>query len=448
MLRTPQDDEMYFAAGIPWFTTLFGRDSLLTALFVLPYHARIAEETLRLLAKHQGQVVDEWRDEEPGKILHELRVGELANLGQIPHTPYYGTVDATPLFLLLLARHAHWTGRLDLFEELRVNVESALAWMDVYGERTHIEGYICYYSDPGDLLVNQGWKDSGDGIIDEDGHVVRPPIALVEVQGYTFAAKMGVAELYERIGDMATAIRLRSEANALRQRFNQDFWIAERDFYALGLVSGGKPLRVISSNPGHALFSGIADAEKAAKTAQRLMTEGMFTGWGVRTLASNEKAYNPIAYHRGTVWPHDNAIIVGGLHRYGFNAEAARIVGAMTDAAAHFPLSRLPEVFSGFSRDWYDTPIRYPVACHPQAWAAGSIPFMLASLLGVHVNGFERILRIRKPTLPPDVDRLEFVGLAVGSGRVDIAFARLPEGAPTMTVLRNEGDVDIIVDDC
>lgn len=447
MLRTPQDDEVYFAAGIPWFTTLFGRDSLISALFVLPYHSQMAERTLRLLAKHQGRQVDEWRDEEPGKILHEFRVGELANLNQIPDTPYYGSIDATPLFLILLARHAAWTGRLDLFQELHANVDAALEWITKYGERAHIEGYVSYHSEPGDLLINQGWKDSGDGIIDHDGHVVSPPIALVEVQGYTYLARLEIANLYECNGERDTADRLRREAHELKERFNRDFWLPEREFYALALASGGRPVSVDSSNPGHALFSGIADEDKARKTAQRFMSNDMFSGWGIRTLASNEKGYNPVSYHRGTVWPHDNALIVAGLQKYGCHEEAARIVGGMIDAATHFPLHRLPEVFSGFPREGYGTPIRYPVACHPQAWASGSIPFMISSLLGLEPEGFDNRLRINRPTLPPHVDHLEVLGIGIGNGRADMAFHRAVGDFAKVTVVRTEGDIEIVFDE-
>lgn len=446
MLRTPQDAEVYFAAGVPWFTTLFGRDSLITALFVLPYHATIAEHTLRLLAKHQGRTVDAWRDEEPGKILHEFRIGELANLNRIPDTPYYGTIDATALFLILLARHAAWTGRLDLFHELRANADAALEWLVRYGERPQLEGYVSYASEAGDLLINQGWKDSGDAIVDENAHVVRPPIALVEVQGYSYLAKREMADLYERIGERETAERLRREAQELRRRFNRDFWLPDKDFYALALASGGKPVRVHSSNPGHALFAGIADDDKAEKTVRGFMSDEMFSGWGVRTLASNEKGYNPVSYHRGTVWPHDNALIVSGLHRYGFGEEAARMTAGMIDAATHFPLHRLPEVFSGFPREGYGMPVRYPVACHPQAWASGSIPFMISSILGLEPEGFDGRLRINRPVLPLPVEYLEISGLAVGQGKVDLAFERTDQGGTHVRVLRTEGAIEIVHD--
>ncbi len=446
MLRTPMDGETYFAAGVPWFTTLFGRDSLISALFVLPYHAQIAERTLRLLAKHQGREVDAWRDEEPGKILHEFRVGELANLNLIPDTPYYGTVDATALFLILLARHAAWTGRLDLFRELHTNVDAALDWIAKYGERDLIKGYVSYHSEAGDLLINQGWKDSGDAIVDEEGHVVRPPIALVEVQGYTYLARLGIADLYERNGEQATADRLRREAHELQERFNRDFWLPERGFYALALANGGKPVGVLSSNPGHALFSGIVDEDKAAQTVRQFLTNEMFSGWGIRTLAANEKGYNPISYHRGTVWPHDNALIVAGLQKYGFHEEAVRIVAGMIEAATHFPLHRLPEVFGGFPREGYGTPIRYPVACHPQAWASGAIPFMISSLLGLEPDGFNGRLRIKNPTLPPHVTQLEMTGIRVGNGRADIAFHRKDDHCVQVSVVRTEGEIEIVFD--
>jgi len=446
-LRTPLNGDSYFAAGVPWFTTLFGRDSLITALFFLPYEAAIAEETLRLLAKHQGREVDAWRDEAPGKILHELRVGELANLGEIPDTPYYGTIDATALFLILLGRHAAWTGRLDLFRDLRANVDAALEWISKSSEHPGLEGYVAYDAEKDDLLVNQGWKDSGDAIVDEDGHIAAPPIALVEVQGYTYLAKTEIAKLFERDGKPDAAEKLRREAEDLKARFNRDFWAPERGTYALALTSGGKPARVTSSNPGHALFAGIADEEKARKTAASFMSEAMFSGWGVRTLAASEKAYHPISYHRGTVWPHDNALIVAGLRRYGFDVEAQRVTSGIVEAATHFPLRRLPEVFSGFPRAGYGTPIRYPVACHPQAWASGSIPFMITSLLGLEPNGFEGRVHIQRPVLPPHVKKLSLLGLAVGAGRADIAFQRMDNGRTDVSVLRTEGDIEIVRDE-
>ncbi|MGH7928338.1 MAG: amylo-alpha-1,6-glucosidase, partial [Candidatus Binatia bacterium] len=340
-----------------------------------------AEQTLRLLAKYQGKEQDSWRDEEPGKILHELRVGELANLNEIPHTPYYGTVDATLLFLILLGRHAEWAGDLALFSALDENIEEALRWIDRYGDANG-DGYVEYYRKSQKGLANQGWKDSGDAIVNHDGSLAKPPISLVEVQGYLYLAKTSIAELFRRAGKADRADVLDNQARDLRLRFNKDFWLPEKNIYALALQNGGNPVSVVSSNAAHALWSGIADKEKARKIAERIMQDDMFSGWGVRTLATSELRYNPVGYHVGSVWPHDNSMIGTGLRRYGFDEPALRIFEGLVEAAMHLDHS-LPELFSGFSRADYGEPVRYPVACHPQAWAAVAIPYLLGNLLGL-----------------------------------------------------------------
>jgi glycogen debranching enzyme len=444
VLRTHFGNETFFAAGVPWFVTLFGRDSLITAWQMLAYHPRIAEQTLRLLVKYQGTRENEWRDEQPGKILHELRVGELANLDEIPHTPFYGTVDATPLFVMLVAQHAAWSGSLNLFEELRTPVERALTWMDSYGDR-HGEGYLAYTSHAKEKLVNKGWKDSGDAIVNADGSQARPPIALVEVQGYAYAAKLGIAGLFERAGDHQQADGLRREARRLRERFNRDFWMDDKNCYAIALQADGRPAAVVSSNPGQALWTGIADEDKADRTIRRLMEDDMFSGWGVRTLSANERAYNPIGYHLGTVWPHDNSLIAAGCRRYGRDAAALRIFHGLFDAAFHFREHQLPEVFCGFSRQDYEIPVSYPVACHPQAWASGSMPFLLESLLGLVPEGFERRLRIIRPLLPDFLDRLELRRLQIGGAVVDLRFQRSAQGIHA-EVLKIDGTLDVQVE--
>jgi len=316
ILKTSLEGEQFFAAGVPWYVTLFGRDSLIASLQTLAYKPEIAEQTLRLMAKYQGKKIDHWRDEEPGKIMHELRVGEMAHLNEIPQTPYYGTIDATPLFLVLLARHAAWTGELRLFEELRDHVEAALSWIADNAEKNH-DGYLKYQSSSKNGLNNQGWKDSGDAIVNEDGSLAEPPISLVEVQGYVYLAKVSLADLYERAGESARARELRDQAEALRSRFNRDFWIEERQFYALALQAENRRAAAISSNPGQALWTGIIDPKNARSTVERLLSEDMFSGWGIRTLSAKEPRYNPIGYHLGTVWPHDNSLIAAGFRHYG-----------------------------------------------------------------------------------------------------------------------------------
>ena len=444
VLRTHLKQQTFFAAGVPWFVTLFGRDSLITALQVLAFNPGIAEDTLRLLATYQGTRVDEWRDEEPGKILHELRVGEMANLDIIPHTPFYGTVDATPLFLILMARHAAWTGDLTLFNKLRSHVERALTWMDEYGIR-HGLPYLAYMSRSNGNLVNQGWKDSGDAIVNADGRLARSPLALVEVQGYGYLAKQAIADLYARSGDHERALRLRQEADAFRRRFNRDFWMEEKDCYALALQADGTPAAVVSSNPGQALWTGITDLEKAERTIRRLMADDMFSGWGVRTLSDRERAYNPIGYHLGTVWPHDNSIIAAGFRRYGYDREALRIFDGLFSAAFHFRDHQLPELFCGFSREEYQIPVNYPVACHPQAWAAGTMPFLIETLLGLTPEAFERRLRIVHPILPDFLDRLQLRRLRIGTATVDLEFYR-DRHRVDVEVLRTNGPLEVVVE--
>jgi glycogen debranching enzyme len=441
ILRMKMEQETFFAAGTPWFATLFGRDSLITALQTLAYDPGMSEQTLRLLARYQGQRVDEWKDEQPGKILHELRVGEAAHVGLIPHTPYYGSIDATPLFLMLIGRHADWTGTLALFNELRTPVERALEWMAQYGER---DGYLTYSSSSEKGLENQGWKDSGDGIINSDGTVAAPPIAIVEAQGYAYRAKLAVADLYERAGEISRARQLRHEAADLQTRFNHDFWVRRKGFYALALQKDGKAAAVVSSNPGHALWTGIADQDKARLTAERLMRDDMFSGWGIRTLSQKEQAYNTLGYHLGSVWPHDTSLIAAGFRRYRFDDEASRLFEGLLRAATHFKGYQLPELFAGFSSAEYDVPVPYPAANHPQAWAAGSLPYMLKSMLGLMPEAFDKRLRIVRPILPDFIDEVELHRLRVGEAQVDLRFERNANDVVTVHTLRVTGRLEVV----
>ncbi len=443
LLTSDLDGQEFFAAGLPWFGTLFGRDSIVSALQVLPFNQHIAEPTLRLLARFQGERVDEWRDEQPGKILHELRVGELAASGAIPHTPYYGTVDATPLFLLLLSEHARWSGDLGLFQELEPNVRRALDWIDHYGDIDG-DGYVEYQSSSEHGLINQGWKDSGDAILDADGKLAEPPIALAEVQGYVYQAKLAIAELYARDGQRDQARRLRIEANRLGAAFNRDFWVQPGGYFALALEAGNRRLEVMSSNAGQVLWSGIADAEHAAEVAAQLFSDEMFSGWGVRTLSRSSRGYNPIGYHLGTVWPHDNSIIAAGLRRYRHDHEASRIFEGIVQAAMQFEHKRLPELFTGFSREDYDEPVRYPVACHPQAWAAGSVPFLLHTSLGLQADAAHRRLKVVRPMLPPGSDRVELRELEVGRDKVSLRFIRQPDGGCAVEP-QGRSEIEVIV---
>ncbi|MFZ0817131.1 MAG: glycogen debranching N-terminal domain-containing protein [Candidatus Sulfotelmatobacter sp.] len=442
ILRTSLDDHEYFSAGLPWYGALFGRDSAISSLQSLAFEPRIAEHTLRLLAKFQGAEVNEWRDEQPGKILHEYRVGELAHLNEIPQTPYYGSVDSTPLFLILVAQHAKWTGDLTLFHELKRPIESAFNWIRKYGDESG-NGYLEYKSKSKKGLGNQGWKDSGDAIVNSDGSLALPPIALVEVQGYVYLAKMTVAELYDRAGDRSAAEGLRDEARQLRTHFERDFWLKEKGIYALALQAGKNPAAVVSSNAGQALWSGMVDAARAKRTVEQLMSRETFSGWGVRTLSSAESRYNPVGYHLGTVWPHDNSIIAAGFRKYGFDDAACRIFAGIVEASKHFERRRLPEVFAGFSRDEFPIPVRYPIACHPQAWAAGTMPFMLESLLGLVPNAFENHLQIVRPVLPEFVHSLELRRLRIGKATVDLSFNRKSDGSLAADVIKVDGKLDV-----
>jgi glycogen debranching enzyme len=445
ILRSELDGYHYFAAGLPWYGALFGRDSIISALQTLAYAPTIAEETIRLLAKYQGTKNDDWRDEEPGKILHELRRGELANLNEIPQTPYYGAVDSTPLFLILVGEHANWTGDLGLFKDIRQHVDRALHWMDHGG--AHPNGkYLSYASKSSKGLGNQGWKDSGDSVMNSDGSLATPPIALVEVQGYVYRAKRLIADLYGRAGENQIADRLRGQAAELKRAFNRDFWVESKNFYAIALQKDNRPAAVISSNPGQALWSGIIDDNKAEAVVDHLAAEDMFSGWGIRTLSHKERRYNPIGYHLGTVWPHDNSIIAAGLRRYGFNKQALQILESIVSAGQHFEHARLPEVFGGFSQRDFSIPVRYPVACHPQAWAAGSVPFMMSSLLGLSANAFNNHLRVVRPVLPSFVNQLDFRRIKIGDSTIDLHFERVRDAEVHVDVVNRDGSIQVEVE--
>ncbi len=446
VLRSSIEGEEYYAAGVPWFATLFGRDAAITAMQMLAYAPRVAEQTARLLAFYQARETDQWRDEQPGKILHSIRVGEMARLGLIPHTPYYGAVDATPLFLILIARHAQWTGDLSLFTELRDNVELALTWMSD-GADSNGDGYIDYVSTSEHGLINQGWKDSGDAIVTASGRLASPPIALAEVQGYAFLARVLIADLYERAGDATRATTLRAEADALRARFERDFWLPSLDCYALALERDDKPLAVVTSNAGQVLWSHIAKPARARRVAKRMMAPDMFSGWGIRTLSTRERRFNPVGYHLGTVWPHDNALIATGFRHYGLDAAARRVFAGLLRTAAYFASYRLPEVFAGFSTSEFQTPVRYPVACHPQAWAAGSVPYLLGALLGLEPDGFAGHLRVVRPTLPDGVNRLVVRNLPVGKSHVSIRFTRVAKRRVDVDLLSASGTLELVVEE-
>ncbi|WP_319461769.1 glycogen debranching N-terminal domain-containing protein [Micromonospora sp. RTP1Z1] len=408
------------AAGLPWFMTMFGRDSILTCLQALPFAPALSKTTLRILGALQGTRFDDFRDEDPGRILHEMRYGETAAFEEQPHSPYYGSVDATPLFVVLLDEYEKWTGDVALVKELERECRAALKWIDDYADLVG-NGYIWYERRNTDTgLENQCWKDSWDSISYRDGTLPPFPRATCEVQGYAYDAKMRAARLARLFwGDRAYADQLEREAAELKQRFNRDWWVADGEYYALGLDPTGRQMDVLSSNMGHLLWSGIVDEGRAAKIAEHLIGPRLFSGWGVRTLAEGEVRYNPIGYHNGTIWPFDNSFIAWGLRRYGFAEEAATIASGILDAATYFD-GRLPEAFGGYPRELTKFPVEYPTACRPQAWSTGTPLLLIRTMLGLEPH--EGHLAV-DPRLPIGMGRIEVLDIPGRWGRVD-AFAR------------------------
>ncbi|MEV1319169.1 glycogen debranching N-terminal domain-containing protein [Micromonospora arborensis] len=408
------------AAGLPWFMTMFGRDSILTCLQTLPFTPQLSKTTLRILASLQGSRFDDFRDEDPGRILHEMRYGETAAFEEQPHSPYYGSVDATPLFVVLLDEYERWTGDVALVKELEQESRAALRWIDNYADLVG-NGYIWYERRNTDTgLENQCWKDSWDSISYSDGTLPPFPRATCEVQGYAYDAKVRAARMAREFwDDPEFADRLEREAAELKERFNRDWWVEDGEYYALALDPDGRQCDILSSNIGHLLWSGIVEPERAEKIAQHLVGPRLFSGWGVRTLAEGEARYNPIGYHNGTIWPFDNSFIAWGLRRYGFAEEAATIANGILDAATYFD-GRLPEAFGGYPRELTKFPVEYPTACSPQAWSTGAPLLLLRTMLGLEPH--EGHLAV-EPRLPVGMGRIEVLDIPGRWGRVD-AFAR------------------------
>ncbi|WP_346537954.1 glycogen debranching N-terminal domain-containing protein [Micromonospora sp. DPT] len=404
------------AAGLPWFMTLFGRDSILTSLQVLPFLPELVPPTILMLAGLQGHRLDDFRDEEPGKILHELRYGETAGFEEQPHSPYYGSADSTPLFVILLDEYERWTGDAELVRKLEFPARAALAWIDSYGDLLGT-GYLWYRTrNPDTGLQNQCWKDSWDSISYSDGRLPGFPRATCELQGYAYDAKLRGARLARQFwNDPAYAERLEREAAALKERFNRDFWIPEREYFALALDPEGRHVDALSSNIGHLLWSGIVDESRAERIARLLLDPRLFSGWGVRTLATDQGRYNPVGYHVGTVWPFDNAFIAWGLARYGFREEAGRICNSMLSASRYFH-GRLPEAFAGYDRRLTEYPVQYPTACSPQAWSAGTPLLLLRVMLGLEPQGEHLII---DPAVPEGMGRVEVLDIPGRWGLVD-----------------------------
>ena len=435
LLNVQRGPHRFTAAGVPWFIGLFGRDSLLPTLQCLALNPALGAHTTRALAHWQGRRDDDRTMEQPGKILHELRVGEMTHLREVTQTPSYAAVDSTLLFLIAIARHVAWTGDLALFDELRPNVDAALAWLDRKTAESEA-GWVTYdgVADSHGQPINQSWRDSGTGVLSAAGTYPKPPLALVEVQGYAFQALVLMAGLFRRSGDADRASSLEAAAEKLRTRFLREFWMEDEGCYALALQADGSQVASVTSNAAQVLWTGIATPEHAARIAERIMRPDMFSGWGVRTLSSDHPRFDPLAYQQGSVWPFDTSLIVAGLRQYAQDDSAARLVRATMDASSCFRLHRLPEFIAGTQRRPGDEPVHTPRADPMQAWSAAALPFMLTTLLGLEIDGFERRVIVRRPMLPPGVQQLRLADLEAGGERITLDVTAAQDGRAKVVI--------------